>query len=133
MSQLAGYNTQQNVAVLTAGSVAGGTALLPILIAPFGGMTITSAKLSAQTAVNAGTVNYATFTLINGGTLGTATTAIGTAGGTAGVTVAPAAFTLNTSADELTAGQYLLAKVAETGSVVDTQFSVIIEWVRGQG
>ena len=72
MSQLAGYNTQQNVAVLTAGSVAGGTALLPILIAPFGGMTITSAKLSAQTAVNAGTVNYATFTLINGGTAGTA-------------------------------------------------------------
>ncbi len=130
---LAGYNTQQTQTILTAGSVAGGTVSVPIVLAPFGGMTLVAAYVGAQTAVAAGTVNYATLTLINGGTAGTATTAIGTAGGTAGVTVAPTAYTLNSAAKELTAGQYLIAKLAETGNVVDTQFSIITTWVRGQG
>lgn len=134
---LAGYNRNQTVVSITGGSVAAGTAQVPIMIAPFGGLTITNAYVAANANIAAGTVNYATLTLLNGGTSGTATTAIGTAGGTVGIagggTVAPSSFTLNSSADELTAGQYLALKYVMTGALADNQLSVIVEWVRGQG
>ena len=133
MAQLAGYNSNIAQVTMNGGSVIAGTAKLPVMIAPFGGMTIKNAYVAPAAVINAGTVNYATLTLINGGTAGTATTAIGTAGGTPGVTVAPAAFSLNTAADELTSGQYLLAQYAMTGALADNQFAVIIEWVHGKG
>lgn len=137
MTQLAGYNTYQSNVTFTGGSVAAGTAILPILIAPYGGITVKSAKVVANANIGAGTANYATLTLLNQGTAGTATTAIGTAGGTPGVagggTVAPSAFTVNSDADELTAGQYLGLKYVMTGALADNQLRVIVEWVHGKG
>jgi hypothetical protein len=131
---LAGYNTQQTSVTLGLGSVLSGTTSLPVLQAPFGGLTITSAYLVADDTINAGTVNYATFTLLNGGLIGTATTAIGTAGGTVALTaLTPLAATINTAADELTAGQWLVAKGVMTGAIADNQFQLIVNWVRGKG
>lgn len=139
MAQLAGYTRQTTTAVVVAGSVGAshGTVTLPVLRAPFGGLTITGARLAAGVNIAAGTANYITATLINGGTAGTATTAIGTAGGTAGVpgagTVAPTAFTMSSTLNELTADQYLNLTVAMTGVLANNNYTAIIEWVRGQG
>jgi hypothetical protein len=130
---LAGYNQQITNVVSDGGSATPGTVTVPILKAPFGGATVKAAYLTASTAVGANGSNYFTATLLNGGTAGTATAAIGTAGGTAGVVAAPAAFSLNTDADELTAGQYLVAKLVKTGTVAENQFSVMVEWVGGKG
>lgn len=131
MSQLAGYNTQQTQVTVTAGSVTSGTTFFPVLRAPYGGLTVKGAWIGANAAVAANGSNYVTLNLMDAGTAGTATTSIGTAGGTAGVTVAPAAFTVSTN--NLDAGDYLNLKVGKIGSITENEFSVIIEWVRGQG
>jgi hypothetical protein len=133
MSLLSGYNEHVTTILSDGGSATPGTVFLPILLAPFGGVTVKSAYLSARTAVGANGSNYFTATLHNGGTAGTATTAIGTAGGTAGVTAAPQAFSLNTSADELSAGQYLVANLVKTGTLAENEFSLIVTWVHGKG
>lgn len=133
MGELAGYNSNIVTVVTDGGSATPGTVTLPILLAPFGGVTVKSAYLTASTQVAANGSNYVTATLLNGGTAGTATAAIGTAGGTAGVAAAPAAFSLNTDADELSAGQYLVAKVVKTGTVAENQFSLVVTWVHGKG
>jgi hypothetical protein len=130
MSQIAGYN--KNITVLNSPTSADWT--LPALRVPFGGVTITGAWAFASTTLNASTSDYFNITLINGGTVGTATAAIGTAGGTAGWTAATAkAFSLNADADELTEGQYLMAKYDETGTVAVADVTVIVEWVHGKG
>lgn len=133
MSLLSGYNTQQVSLVINAGSAVAGTTTLPILRAPFGGVTVTDAYIMPNTAIVANGSNYVTATLLNGGTAGTATTAIGTAGGTAGVTAAPNAYTLNTAADELTADQYLMARIVKTGSIAENEYSVVVRYVAGKG
>ena len=130
MSQIAGYN--KNITVLNSSTSADLT--LPALRAPFGGATITGVWAVSSTTHAADTADYFSITLINGGTVGTATAAIGTAGGTAGWVAATAkAFTLNTAADELTEGQYLMAKYDETGTVAVADVTVIVEWVHGKG
>lgn len=130
---IAGYNREQVGINVSVGSVVAGTVVQPIMIAPFGGMTVVNAYIAADEAVVANGSNYFTAVLRNAGAAGTATTAIGTAGGTAGVTVAPAAFSLNTAADELTVGQYLSVAGLMTGALADNQYRVIVEWVRGKG
>jgi len=130
---ISGYQDEVTNITMFSGTAVLGTATLPIFKVPFGGATIKSAALAAQDAVAANGSNYATFTLIDGGAAGTTTTAIGTAGGTAGVTVAPAAFTINTALDELDAGDYLMAKMARTGSTTDNLFAVTVTWARGKG
>lgn len=127
------YGEQISQIVVDAGSVAAGTTTLPVLVAPFGGATITNAYIAATTAVAADGSNYVTATLLDGGAAGTTTTAIGTAGGTAGVTAAPAAFTLNTAADELDAGDFLMARIVKTGTISENEFAVIVKWVHGKG
>lgn len=134
MGELAGYNQHITTVVSDGGSATPGTVTLPILLAPFGGATVKSAYLTASGAVAANGSNYFTVTLLNGGTVGTATAAIGTAGGTAGLSAAtPAAFSLNTDADELSAGQYLVAKLVKTGTLAENQFSLVVTWVHGKG
>lgn len=133
MGELAGYNTQVVVAPIAGGTA--GTVTLPLFPAPFGGVTIKAAFVTAAGAVAANGSNYATMTLINGGTAGTAAAAIGTAGGTVGWTAAaPAAYSLNTAADELTEGQWLVAKYAVTGSVTAPGDMVVsVQYVGGKG
>ena len=128
------YNEMITSVITSAdGTLSPGTVSVPILIAPFGGITIQSAYIAAADAVAANGSNYVTATLIDAGAAGTATTAIGTAGGTTGVTVAPAAYTLNSALLELDAGDYLTAKLVKTGTVADNGYSIIIKWVHGQG
>jgi hypothetical protein len=130
MSQIAGYN--KNITVLKSSTSADYT--IPALRAPFGGATITGVWAVSSTTLAASTSDYFNITLLNGGTVGTATAAIGTVGGTTGWTAAAAqAFSLNTAADELTEGQYLMAKYDETGTVAVADVTVIVEWVHGKG
>jgi hypothetical protein len=133
MAQLAGYGHNITSVVVTAGSVTAGTSTYPVLRAPFGGATIKAAYLATTSAVTADGTNFVTATLIDGGAAGTLTTAIGTAGGTTGVTAAPAAYTLNTALDELDSGDYLMARIVKSGTVTEREFAVIIEWVHGKG
>lgn len=133
MGKLAGYETQQTTVVTAAGSATVGTVLLPIVKAPFGGLTVKAASLATSTAVAANGSNYVTVTLIDGGAAGTATTAIGTAGGTTGVTVAPAAFTISSTLDELDSGDYLMAQIVKTGTITEREYSIIVDWVHGKG
>lgn len=133
MPLLAGYNKYQTVFHVNAGSAVSGTTILPIMRAPFGGMTIVGAWAAVDTAVAANASNYVTLNLFNAGTAGTATVSSGTVGGTAGLTVAPTAFTIDTTLDEFTEGQYLNLKVGKIGSITEREFSVIVDWVHGKG
>jgi hypothetical protein len=130
MSQIAGYT--KNVILLNSSTSADWT--LAAFRAPFGGATITGAWAVSSTVLAASTADYFSITLLNGGTVGTATAAIGTVGGTTGWAAATAqAFTLNATADELTEGQYLMAKYDETGTVAVADIQVFVEWVHGKG
>jgi hypothetical protein len=130
MSQIAGYN--KNVILLNSSTSADWT--LAAFRAPFGGATITGAWAVSSTVLAASTSDYFNLVLLNGGTVGTATAAIGTVGGTTGWAAQTAqAFTLNAAADELTEGQYLMAKYDETGTVAVADVQVIVEWVHGKG
>lgn len=128
---LAGYGHNITQVTTTGGSVTSGTTFFPVLRAPLGGLTVKAAYVAANAAVAANGSNYVTVNLIDAGASGTATTSIGTAGGTAGVTVAPAALTVSTN--NLDAGDYLNLKIGKVGSISENEFSVIIEWVHGQG
>ena len=131
MAQLAGYNHEVTNVTVYAGSATSGTSFFPVLRAPYGGLTVKAAYVAANTAVAANGSNYVTLNLMDAGAAGTATSSIGTAGGTAGVTVAPAAMTVSTNA--LDSGDYLNVKVGKVGSISENEFSFIIEWVHGQG
>lgn len=130
MGKLAGYNTKQ----VLVNSSTSADFTIPALIAPYGGVTITSVVGVSSTTLNASTADYFNLVLLNGGTTGTATTAIGTAGGTAGWTAATAkAFSLNTALDELAVGEMLMVKYDETGTVAVADVSVIVTYVEGKG
>lgn len=133
MGELAGYNTMIVSAPLAVGTV--GTASMPLFPAPFGGVTVTAAYASTEVAVAANGTNFMTLNLINGGTAGTATTSIGTVVGTVGWAAAtPRAFSLNASADELTAGQWLVAKYDIGGTITSpVNVTFTIHYVGGKG
>ena len=134
MSELSGYTTKVVSVGFASGTV---DATLPLFPAPFGGLTVTGAWAVTQDAVAANGSVYLDVFLINGGTAGTATTAIGTAasagtvGWSAGV---PKSITLNSAADELTVGQWLVAKYDVTGAVTAPgNVRFVIHYVDGKG
>lgn len=130
MSDLAGYNHM--VTVLNSSTSADYT--IPALRAPFGGATLKNVYAMASTTLAGSTADYFNITLLNGGSTGTATTAIGTAGGTAGWTAQTSkTFSLNTSADELSSGEWLMVKYDETGTVGVADVTIVVEWVHGKG
>ncbi len=127
---ISGYNKN----IVTVNSPTSADYTIPLLRAPFGGATIIDVWGMSSTTLAASTADFFNVTLLNGGTVGTATAAIGTAGGTAGwVAQTAQEFSLNASADELTEGQYLMAKYDETGTVAVADVTLIVEWVHGKG
>jgi hypothetical protein len=79
-------------------------------------LVITSASWTQSNAVAANTANYFNVALLNGGTAGTAVTAIGgTIGGTAGFSaVTPVPFTISNGT--VTAGQVVYVRYNEEGT-----------------
>jgi len=128
---LAGYNTHIAQAVVSAGSATSGTSTYTLLKAPYGGLTVKTATIHAVGSVAANGSNYVTLNLLDGGAAGTATTSIGTAGGTVGIADGPVAMTISTN--NLDAGDYLMFKVGKVGSITEREFAVVVEWVKGQG
>jgi hypothetical protein len=128
---IAGYNSLFTEVVVSAGSATSGTTTYPVMRAPYGGLTVKGAYVTALGSVAASGSNYVTFNLFDAGLAGTATTSIGTAGGTAGVADGPNALTVSTNS--LDAGDYLNFKLGKIGSISEREFSLIVEWVRGKG
>jgi hypothetical protein len=127
---IAGINTRQ-VAVVYSGTVDG---TVPAFVAPWGGATIKNAYGFVTAAVTAHATNTLTLNLLNGGTVGTATTAIGTAGGTVGIAAnTKTAFSMNSALATLTEGQVLMVKFDWNGSITPGDQTVIVEWVQGKG
>lgn len=93
---------------------------------------ITAAQVVVANAVSAHTANYFDLALYNGGTAGTATTAIaGTIGGTAGWSaLTPTAFTVSNGT--VTAGQVVTLHYNEEGTGTFTSMIVQLDYVTGQ-
>lgn len=109
---------------------------VPILRVPTGHVySIEAAYACADRAHGASTADYYMINLLNGGTAGTATTAIsGTAGGTAGWAAnTPKAMTPISGSGDLTAGQWLVASYQETGTAAPGIVTLSIELVDGIG
>lgn len=109
---------------------------VPLLKVPTGHTyTVEAATIVADTTTAAATDNYFSATLENGGTAGTAQTAISSAcGGTEGWTAnTPKAVTITAGAGDLTAGQYLNLAYDESGTVAPGRLTVILEVVDGVG
>jgi hypothetical protein len=136
-NMIAGYNKQ----IVTVNSTTSADIKIPVIRAPFGGITITGAWAASATTIAAGTADYFSLQLLNGGTAGTATAAVSNAlGGTPAsgtapgwVAATPQAFTITATADELTEGQYLMVTYDETGTVGIADWTVIVEYVAGKG
>ena len=89
---------------------------------------IKRATVSSAFTLAAATANYFTVNLLNGGTAGTATTAIGgTAGGTAGWT-ALTEKTLITSDTSLAAGAWVVANYVEAGTGTFQQMTIQVDY-----
>ena len=133
MPSIAGYDVKQTHSIFYGGTTTNGTVTYPVLKTPFGGLTVTGVTVQALGSVAASGSNYVTFNLFNGGSVGTATTSIGTAGGTAGVADGPVAMTLTAANANTAAGDYLMFKVGRIGTITERDFALIVEWVAGQG
>lgn len=98
-------------------------------------ITVEAAYAVTDTTLAAGTSNYYTITLLNGGTAGTATTAISAAaGGTPGWTLSvPKTIAITDGLGDLTAGQWLVVKYDETGTLPANTTTVCVEYVEGIG
>lgn len=109
---------------------------IPILRAPADSvLTIEGGGAATITAVAASTANYVTLTLLNGGAKGTAVTALSDAiGGTAGWAAnTDKDFTVVDGSGKLAAGEWLVAKYDEEGTVAPGTFVVSVEYVCGLG
>lgn len=97
--------------------------------------TIEAVEFVADRTLAAGTDAYYSLGLENGGTAGTAQTALHTAvGGTPGwVAQTPQAGAITDGSGRLTAGQWLNVNYAETGTVASGVMTVNIEYVDGIG
>ena len=139
MSKLAGYDKHIVTTSFYSGTAATGTAdiRIPLFPAPFGGITVTGAWAATQDAVAANADSTLNVVFMNGGTVGTATTAIGTVAnaGTVGWTAnTPKTAAFNSSADELTSGQWLVANFDVSGTITLPQtVYVVVEYVGGKG
>ena len=130
---IAGYNSR--FTTLNSTTSANGT--VPVLVAPTGGATIRNAYAFAGATLAAGSANHYNLVLLNGGTAGTAATAIsGILGGTAASGTAPGwtlgkkePFSVTTPA--LAEGEVLRVKYTETGTVAVADWTVVVEWTQG--
>lgn len=131
MAQIAGYNTRITTANFS-GTV---DARVPILVAPFGGATVKNVWGISDGAISAHASNYITGTVYNGGTVGTATTAVAAGPGTATGWSADTktAFTVTTANANLAAGEMLVIAWDYNGTVAPINLTAIVEWVQGQG
>lgn len=132
MSKLAVYNTQM-VSVSWADQA--GDERIGIFKAPdYGNVTITAVHAIASETVTASTANYWQLVLQDGGATGTATAAIGTAGGTSGwVADTGQAFTLAASTVmNLDAGDWLMVNYDETGTVAPGEVTINVHYRVGQ-
>jgi hypothetical protein len=137
VSTLAGYNSQIVTGHFgfagTAGPIDG---TVPILVAPFGGMTVKSAYAFTTAAVAGHASNYLLVNLLNMGTAGTAvvgTVATGPGTATGFSPPAPATMTITAANDELTAGQVLVAVFDVNGTIAPKEAGVVVEVVAGKG
>ncbi len=132
---IAGYNSR--FTTLNSTTSANGT--VPILVAPAGGAKLISAFAFAGATLAAGSANHFNLTLINGGTVGTATTAITSAlGGTAAGGTAPGwtlgkkeTFAITSGSEKLAAGEVLRVEYKEVGTVAVADWTVVAEWTQG--
>jgi hypothetical protein len=132
---IAGYNSR----FTTVNSSVTADMPIPVFVAPKGGAKLVTAYAFSSTTLAAGSANHFNFSLLNGGTAGTALTAIsGFLGGTAASGTAPGwtaqkkeTFTLTSGSEKLTEGQVLLVKYDETGTVAIGDWTVIVEWTQG--
>jgi hypothetical protein len=136
MGKLAGYNTESVTAHYGFFGTAIASGTVPVLVAPYGGVTVTSAYAYTTAAVAAHASNYLAVTLLNMGTSGTAVagtvaTGPGTAVGFA--PPAPGAMTVSSTADELSAGQVLTVVFGVNGTIAPKEAGVVVNYVRGQG
>lgn len=104
---------------------------LPIWVAPLA-CEITGAKVVTTNVVNGSTANYFDLALYNGGTAGTALTAIaGTIGGTAGWTaLTPVSFTITNGT--VAAGELVKVRYNEEGTGTFQAMIVQLDYVIGQ-
>lgn len=105
--------------------------VLPVWVAPQA-CEIVGAYATVANTVAANTANYFDLALLNGGTAGTATTALaGTIGGTAGWTgLTPTAFTVSNGT--VTAGQVVTVKYNEEGTGTFAAMAIQLDYVIGQ-
>lgn len=105
--------------------------VIPLWVAPLA-CEITGAYAVVTNVVNGSTANYFDLALRNGGTAGTATTALaGTIGGTAGWTaLLPVAFTISNGT--VAAGELVTLHYNEEGTGTFQAMSVQLDYVIGQ-
>lgn len=103
---------------------------IPVWVAP-NAAEILDAKVVVTNAVNGSTANYFDLALYNGGTAGTALTAIaGTIGGTAGWTaLTPVAFTITNGT--VAAGELVKVRYNEEGTGTFASMIVQLDYVDG--
>lgn len=104
---------------------------IPLWVAPTAGEIVTASAVVANTVAGS-TANYFDLALYNGGSAGTATTAVGgTIGGTAGWTgLTPKTFTVSNGT--IAAGDVIYARYNEEGTGTFTVMNVQLNWVEGQ-
>lgn len=110
--------------------------VFPVMVAPAThSITVEKVWVSVSTTLTGSTANYVDFTILNGGAVGTATTDIGsTAGGTKGMVAhTPEAVSITAGSGRLTAGQFLMCKYDENGTVNGGAITVVVEYVDGLG
>lgn len=111
-------------------------ARIPVLVAP-SDHSITVEKFSAAltSTLSGSTVNYVDLSLENGGTAGTAQTALAASiGGTAGwVANTIQSGSATAGSGRLTAAQVLVLNYAETGTVAPGFITVTVEYTDGLG
>jgi hypothetical protein len=103
---------------------------IPVWIAPLA-CEIVAAKVTVTNAVNGSTANYFDLALYNGGTAGTALTAIaGTIGGTAGWSaLVPVSFTVSNGT--VAAGELVKVRYNEEGTGTFGSMAVQLDYVVG--
>lgn len=132
MSKMSGYNHQVTSVQFTDQTADGA---IGAFVAPFGGATIKAFHIIPELTVAGSGTNYYIVTLVDGGATGTATTAIGTVGGSADgyVALTKQSGTINASLDELDEGDVLRVIYNEEGTVAPGEITISIEWVNGKG
>jgi len=109
---------------------------IPLFKVPAGHeYTVEAAYASTDRAVTAHATNKFTLTLQNGGSAQAGTTAISDAIGGDGGWAAntPVAFAITSGSGDLTAGQWLMVKYDEGGTIAPGEITVVVEYVDGVG